>query len=181
MEDSESLPSDASLCVVVAKRQDLGTVLEILEDARRWLLDRDIPEQWPAPMPRQVFADRIARNEVHLALSGLDHQVVGTFCLLRDDTRVWGDTPADAAYIHGLAIRRSMAGHNIGAALLDMAGRLAAEMGLDYLRLDCWAGNAALCHYYERLGFERRGQRDLGGGFLVQRYQRPVPKAPVET
>lgn len=157
-----------------AGKDDLNTVLDILEDARQWLLSRGITEQWPAPMPPAVFAERIARGEVYLAYLDEGAEAAGTFCLLRSDDRVWGDLPGDAAYVHGLAVRRTCAGRNIGAALLNSAGRIAAEMGLPALRLDCWAGNADLCRYYDRLGFERRGQKHLGAGFTVQRYERAL-------
>lgn len=146
-------------------------VLEILDEARQWLLGKGIAEQWPAPAPPSVFADRIARGEVYLARRA--GQPVGTFSLLWSDPAVWDDAPDDAGYVHGLAVRRSAAGQGIGEALLDAAAGLVADAGRPFLRLDCWAGNPALCRHY-RLGFRRRGTKDLGGGFVVQRFERPV-------
>lgn len=154
---------------------DLASVLDILEDARRWLIRRGIPEQWPRAAPLEVFARRIERGEVYLASRG--EARVGTFSLLWADPPVWGETPDDAGYVHGLAVRRSAAGQGVGPLLLDAAARLVADAGRPYLRLDCWAGNPDLCAYYDRHGFARRGRKDLGGGFVVQRFERGVVPA----
>lgn len=123
------------LYIARAQLDDLEAVLEILEEARQWLIQRGIPEQWPRPGPRVVFAGRIDRGELYLARR-IDGPV-GTFSLLCYDPHIWGDVPDDAGYVHGLAVRRSAAGGGIGAGLLGAAARLVARTGRPYLRLDC--------------------------------------------
>ena len=51
----------------------------------------------------------------------------------------------------------------LGIELLKFAERITAKMDRKLLRLDCFAGNAALCSYYERAGFVRVADVDVDG------------------
>ncbi|MGH2516728.1 MAG: GNAT family N-acetyltransferase, partial [Ktedonobacterales bacterium] len=66
---------------------------------------------------------------------------------------LWTDRPGAALYVHGLMVRRTFAGRDIGRALLRWAEREAARRGKSLLRLDCDAKNPTLRAYYERAGF----------------------------
>src|SRR5947209_8466061 len=124
-----------ALSIVRADPEDLDGVLALLEEARHWLIDKGIPEQWPAPHPRVVFAERINRGEVYVARQL--ELLVGTFSLLWSDPSVWDAVSADAGYVHGMAVRRFAAGQGIGATLLNAAAQHIAQIGRSYLRLDC--------------------------------------------
>jgi protein-tyrosine phosphatase len=63
--------------------------------------------------------------------------------------------------MHKLAIRRDHAG--LGRELLALAESLAREGGAMCLRLDCVAANPALRAYYEKAGFEYRGENENEG------------------
>lgn len=146
------------LDVVPARPADLEEVLAILEEARQWLFAKGITEQWPRPVPPEAIASRIQRRETYLAY--LEGKAVATFTLQWSDERTWGSVPEDAGYVHGLAVRRAFAGQQIGRRLLELAAEICVAAGKQYLRLDCWAGNAALRQYYERAGFTDRGTRE---------------------
>ena len=75
----------------------------------------------------------------------------------------WGEREADAGYVHRLVVRRDRAGAGLGATILDWAAQQVRAAGREWLRLDVPADNVALCAYYERLGFEYRG--DAEGDF----------------
>jgi ribosomal protein S18 acetylase RimI-like enzyme len=96
--------------------------------------------------------------------------------LLWSDPLVWRDVPEDAGYVHSLAIRRAYAGRGLGKTLLEWAERLATA-GKRYLRLDCGAENLPLRAYYERLGFQHRGDLAEGDGFRASLHQRRLPEA----
>jgi GNAT superfamily N-acetyltransferase len=66
-------------------------------------------------------------------------------------------------YIELLISSRAHAGRGIGARLVRLAGELAAQRGVEVLRVDCWAGAPTLVAWYERQGFERSGTFDVGG------------------
>ena len=151
-----------------ARTTDLDVVLSILEEAAGWLVCRGIEGWTPGTFSRRIAA-LIERGEMYLAeLAG---QPVGTLALQWSDEETWGETPDDAGYVHGLAIRRDFAG--TGRELLRWAENVAAESGKKYLRLDCVAENNALNDYYEQADFCYRG-RALVSGLEVSLYEKEV-------
>jgi GNAT superfamily N-acetyltransferase len=159
------------LAIAQALPADLDAVIAIEEDATHWLRARGIdPGQPPRPL-RDIYADRIARGEVYVARLGGAPAAMLT--LQWADRETWGDVPDDAAYVHGLMVRRAFAGKQVGLGLLRWAGRVAAAAGKSYLRLDCKADNAALRAYYERAGFAYRGDITRGS-YTGSRYERRI-------
>jgi ribosomal protein S18 acetylase RimI-like enzyme len=144
--------------ITLAESADLDTVVSILNEAAGWLHARGIVGQWPRSFAAHDEAKHIAAREIYLAR--LDGEAVGTLKLLWSDPEVWGDTPDDAGYVHGLAVRRSVAGRGIALYMLRWAEGIVAAAGRRFLRLDCWAKNIELCRYYERAGFTSRDQLD---------------------
>ncbi len=140
--------------------RDVATVGGLLDEATVWVGERGY-EQWPLPFPRQEIAAAIERGEVYVA--ELDGEDVATVTLLWDDPQYWPGKPPDAAYVHKLAVSRACAGRRIGEAIVEWADRTAAHAGRDFLRLDCLRDNAGIRGYYERLGFEHRGDLVVNG------------------
>jgi GNAT superfamily N-acetyltransferase len=148
---NEPTSEQSDISIERATPDDVDIVLDILEEAARWLLARSI-EQWvPEQFKREPLLARIAAGEVYLAWR--NGTALGTLTLQWADPRIWGEQAADASYVHGLAIRRVAGGQGVGLALLRWAEGIAAGAGKMYLRLDCMAENAALRAYYERAGF----------------------------
>ena len=148
--------------------QDVATVADLLDEATVWVGERGY-EQWPLPYPRDEIAAAVERGEVYVA--ELDGQPVATMTLLWEDSRHWGERPADAAYVHKLAVSRACAGQRIGRALVEWADRTAARAGRTFLRLDCRSENAGLRQYYERHGFAHRGDT-IVDDFQTSLYER---------
>ena len=148
----------------------MATVAGLLDEATLWVTARGF-EQWPLPFPRDEVAAAIDSGEVYVA--EVNGDVVATVTLLWDDPLYWGERPADAAYVHKLAVKRAHAGRGIGSALVEWADEEAAEAGRAFLRLDCLRDNPGIRVYYERLGFEHRGDLVVNGrGMSI--YERPV-------
>ena len=59
----------------------------------------------------------------------------------------------DAYYVYTVVSRMRPASRGVGRSLLMWAEGRARTLGVSYLRLDCWADNAHLRAYYEKLGF----------------------------
>jgi len=160
---------------------DLDDVLDILLESARWLASRGI-NQWPvAGFPRDLIAEQISRGEVYVARR--DRLAVGTFTLQWSDEQFWPGARDAAGYIHRIAVRREARG--LGVELLKFAERITAESGRKILRLDCFAGNTALCGYYERAGFIRRADIEINprgdptvaestGRFFARQYEKSL-------
>lgn len=172
----DSVPSALGpLAVVLARRDDLPIVIEILNEAAAWLNARGIA-QWPHPLGErmwQITARGIEQSQVYLARAPQDGQAIATLRLEWTDSEYWLDDPDVAAYVHSLAIRSQVHGQQVGAALIGWAKDRARAAGRPFLRLDCAGENAALCAYYERLGFVCRGQV-LDRGYVAALYEMAV-------
>jgi GNAT superfamily N-acetyltransferase len=153
-----------------ATQADAGVAGSILDEATDYVAALGY-DQWPVPFPQDELAQRIERGELFMV--EVDGDTAATFTLLWDDPSFWGEQPPDAAYLHKLAIRREYAGRGLGAAIVEWADAQAAAAGRRYLRLDCMRDNEGIRTYYERLGFEHRGDKDHPR-FAAALYERPV-------
>jgi GNAT superfamily N-acetyltransferase len=148
--------------------EEIDMVLDLLADASTWLVARGV-EQWPERFERDWVMPAIERGETWLAER--DGEVVGSLVVRWDDPTFWAGYPADAGYLHRLAVRRH--GEALGAHLLRWAEQHAAEAGKQFLRLDCVASNEPLRAYYERAGYEHVGHVTVGP-YVQARYEKRV-------
>lgn len=151
-----------------ATPDDAATFAAIHEEVASWLWARGIHQWQPGTFPITWVENAIARGEVYVACENgaAIGVVIGAVMLQEADPDTWGEASlADpAGYIHGLRMRRSVAGRGVGRALIAWAeGELVAR-GKRLARLDCWAANDALCAYYERAGYRRVGTRIFTDG-----------------
>ncbi len=138
--------------IIRAQQGDLDRVLEILEEASRWLSSKGLETQWrPSPAFRETVKNNIERGHVYVVKDV--EESVGTITLQWSDKEFWGDLPPDSGYIHKLAIKRSHGGKRLGLRMLQWAEVKARVEGKRYLRLDCLAGNKTIRDYYEKAGF----------------------------
>lgn len=148
----------------LATPDDATTFAAIHEEVARWLWARGIHQWQPGTFPITWIEDAIARGEVYVACE--NGAVIGAVMLQEADSDTWGEASLVelAGYIHGVRVRRSVAGRGVGRALIAWAERELAARGKRLARLDCWAANDALCAYYERAGYRRVGARTFTDG-----------------
>ena len=138
--------------IIRAQQGDLDRVLEILEEASRWLSSKGLETQWlPSPAFRQTIKNNIEHGDVYVVKDV--EGTVGTITLQWGDKKFWGDLPPDSGYVHKLAIKRSHGGKRLGLRMLQWAEAKARVEGKRYLRLDCLASNKTIREYYEKAGF----------------------------
>jgi ribosomal protein S18 acetylase RimI-like enzyme len=143
----------STLTVTRATPEQAPLVGALLNDAVGWLAERGI-DQWPDPFPEDIVLASVGRRDTHLAW--LDGEPVGTLALYWSDTTFWGiwrTRPADAGYVHRLAVATRARGQGLGSRLLDWAESQVAARGRDWLRLDCGRDNRSIRSFYEGLGF----------------------------
>jgi ribosomal protein S18 acetylase RimI-like enzyme len=158
-----------------AKPAELALVMEILDEAARWLLARGI-RQWESPPPAECwmdFREEIARERVYLIILGASEEVVGTFRVASSGTPLWKDD-ANAGYLYSLAVRPRLIGRGIGAAVIERMAEHFTVFGKQKFRLDCIAANTELRKWYEGLGFRYRGVA-TDGPYVLALYERDLP------
>jgi protein-tyrosine phosphatase len=138
--------------VVPASVEDVDPVLEILDEAAAWIIDKKLPFVWkPGEFSRQAFLDQIARGEVLMGC--VDGKPAGTFILQWSDPFWWGEKPPDAGYVHKFAIRPAHMGRGLGTEMLRWAEAKVRSEGKRFLRLNCIAEDKGIRSYYEKAGF----------------------------
>jgi GNAT superfamily N-acetyltransferase len=152
MPEHSAAPLPITICP--ARPDEAGAVVSVLQDAARWMVSQNIDQWLPEEFTDDVVARWQAAGMVWLAWSRND--AVGTVSLAFQDEPLWRDVPGAAAYLHKLAVRRSVAGRRVSHALLAAAEAEAGRRGLPAVRLDCWAGNTALRHFYAAAGYALR-------------------------
>ncbi len=139
--------------------RDSEQIFALRRSAEEWLAAQGT-KQWiagevsPGEVARQVDA-----GEWHVLRDGDD--LAGALRLLWSDEQVWQHENRFAAYVHGLMVNRTHAGHGVGAGLLRWAADQGRNAGADELRLDCNENNSRLRDYYAGQGFHEAGRRDF--------------------
>ena len=146
--------------------EDLEDAAAVLEDASAWVASLGFPA-WG----ERTFRDADGRGRLQLQealrsgglfVARIGEEPVATVSLFEVDERFWPDAPGDALYVHKLAVRRAHGGEGIGAAIVTWSARRARAQGKRFLRLDCPRDDPGVRRYYERAGFEHRGDVTVG-------------------
>jgi GNAT superfamily N-acetyltransferase len=158
-----------------ARDSDTETVSSILKEAAHWLIVQGTP-LWKAD---ELAADKV-RAEISAGLFWLaqvNGETAGCVRFQTEDRLFWPDVPQDeSAFIHRLAVRRKFAGGMVSSALIEWAKSEAATLGKRYLRLDCEAKTKKLCQVYERAGFTKHSECQIGP-YRVARYEWELTEA----
>jgi len=150
-----------------ARPEELPTVLELLSAAAAWWASTGHPHTWPAPFPPERVRPSLERGETYLAELPGSPTVVGTFALQWEDPRFWGEQPANAGYLHRIAIERSVAGRGVGRGMIGLALDEVRRAGRSLARLDTLAEHGPLRRYYASLGFRPVGYATVDGDRVV--------------
>jgi GNAT superfamily N-acetyltransferase len=154
-----------------AESGDAEMVSTILTEAAQWLESRGMG-MWRA---HELTPERISKD-VTDGLFYMAHvgQPVGTIRYQLSDVEFWPDVrDTDSAFVHRLAVRRTVAGKAVSTALLTWAVRRTAALGRRFVRLDCEASRPRLRAVYERFGFRYHSVRHVGP-YFVARYELDV-------
>ncbi len=157
---------------VVASPSDANSIWQLRCQREEWLAARGIDQWRPGEVPVSTVQDQVQRREWHVVRQ--DGEVIAALRVLWADPDFWGPDDGAAVYVHGLMVDVDHAGAHLGSALLGWAADLAERRGRSYLRLDSALTNPALTRYYERLGFTRKGRKQIGDLFEVILRERAV-------
>jgi GNAT superfamily N-acetyltransferase len=155
--------------VRLAMPADVPLVAAMLEEATAYVRTKG-SDQWPVPFPQDELRGCVSRGELYVV--EVEGHPAATFTLLLDDPWFWGERPPDAVYLHKLAVRRMFAGRRLGERIVEWIVADAATRGRAFVRLDCQRDLPGIRAYYERLGFELRGEKTKGAARAWALYER---------
>ncbi len=152
----------------VARAADIEHVYSILNEAANWLISINQQLWQQDELVLSTIEEEVVEGLYYLAC--WNEKPVGTFKFQLEDTLFWPDVPAhESAFIHRLAVKRNAAGLGVSIQMLNWAKAKAKELERKYLRLDC-AKRQKLCDFYERNGFTKHSERQVGP-YDVVRYE----------
>ncbi|HYT78248.1 MAG TPA: GNAT family N-acetyltransferase [Actinomycetota bacterium] len=160
-------PVAPSIEIRLAGREDIGVAAHILEEAIAWARLRGFDSWAPGEFASPEGGGRLrllqAVETGGLYLVFVEGQAVGTMSLLPEGPLFWPGSPPVALYLHRFAIRGPHTGRGVGVAALAWAEHEVMRRGRRLIRLDCLADNPGIRAYYERAGFEHRGDVEVEG------------------
>jgi GNAT superfamily N-acetyltransferase len=161
-----------TLSIRQASCEDTATVVQILQEAARWLEERGQTLWRDAELQPERIASEVQQGLYFLAEDS--GAAKGTIRFQLQDPEFWPDMPTgEAAFVHRLAVRRSAAGGSVSQTLLRWAVDRTRTLGLRYLRLDTEASRMRLRGLYEEFGFRHHSDRQVGP-YYVARYEYQV-------
>ena len=148
---------------------DLSTVSAILTEAVGWLEQQNMP-LWE----QEHIALSVIERDIELGLFYIafcEDIAAGVVKFQTEDLEYWPDiNQADSAFLHRLAVRRSLAGGAVSTQIFQWAIEYSRKLGRHFLRLDCVADRPRLRSVYENFGFKHHSDRQVGSRF-VARYE----------
>jgi GNAT superfamily N-acetyltransferase len=147
--------------------ENLGAVLDLIEDARGWLWTKDT-DQWEKPWPSREARDARVLKGLQRGATWIvwdDSIPAATVTMTpRKNAAVWSkptctcDLAERAVFVHRLITARKYAGTGLGTELIDWAGSRGQRLyGARWIRIDVWSTNQRLHDYYVKRGFEPCG------------------------
>ncbi|MDZ7727687.1 MAG: hypothetical protein U5Q44_05515 [Dehalococcoidia bacterium] len=121
-------------------------------------------EQWPRPVPRDVYRARHDRGENVGCFDG--ERLVAVASLAQAVPERWQDRvdPADGmSWLSTLALAPGISG--IGPDVMASIEAHLSASGVDTLYLDCVQGNGFLPHFYAGLDYQLLETREMRPGF----------------
>jgi GNAT superfamily N-acetyltransferase len=146
------------MIVRAGKSADFDTVIALMDEAVAWLTAQGRTGQWGSE-PISASPDKVdwmrqqfEGNDAWIA--EIEGQPVGVMLLSEEPMPYVDPVDERELYVHLLLASRRHVNQGIGQALVDQARAVAAERGIDLIRVDCYAGDdRKLVAAYERMGF----------------------------
>ena len=158
-----------------AKSSDFEIAIELHQSAASTLAKKNISQwdYWMNPPQEKILwiKEGFNKKEFYLIKNSIG-ELTGMVRIMNKDMLYWGEMNDKAIYIHSLIIKEEFKGHKIGQKVINQIKVNAKNKGVNWMRLDCDSSNKKLCKYYENIGFQKAGvkQLNLGNYNLYQKY-----------
>ena len=160
--------------ILLAIEEDLEQINKLYADRVKWFNENNI-EQWGNNYPNRYnvlyLKEQMKINKLYVMKN--ENKVIGSMLLKNEDSKYWEDTD-NAYYIHHLVTDINTRG--IGLELIKFAIEECINDRKEYLRLDTVSKNNWLTEYYQKLGFEILGSKEIKKGVEEKLWQMKIEK-----
>ncbi len=144
--------------------KDKGKVLQLFRNAAERINKMNI-DHWQywinPPIEKVKWVEEGIQNNEFFFIRNPDGENLGMVRIMNEDLLYWGNQKEKAKYIHSLVVTDKYNGKGIGTKIIQQVESDAKEDNCRYLRLDADSKNPKLCSYYEKLGFQKVGTKEL--------------------
>lgn len=146
------------------ENEDQQEVLQLFKDSAEKINKLNINhwQYWKNPPLEKIkWVEEGIKNNEFFFIQTFDGEYIGMVRIMEKDALYWGKQKDRALYIHSLVVKEKYNGKGIGAIIIQRIQNKANKTNCSYVRLDAETKNTKLCSYYERLGFEKVGVKEL--------------------
>lgn len=144
--------------------KDIDSVLNLFKEAAEKIhkMKVDHWQYWKNPPQEKIqWVEEGIRNKEFFFINTHDNENIGMVRIMNEDLLYWGKQSKKAKYIHSLVIKETHNGKGMGSLVIDAIEKRALKDHCKYLRLDAVSKNTGLCIYYEKLGFQKVGEKEM--------------------
>ncbi len=128
-------------------------------DFSRWLLEEANAYQTKNGYSTWTNFDmELIRNEINSKSQYkiiIENEIACIFSIVYSDKPLWKEMEnGDALYLHRIIVNPKHKGKRLFGNILDWSVQVVNNKGLNFIRMDTWADNPTLIHYYKTFGFQ---------------------------
>lgn len=146
--------------IELAKKNDIPLVLEIIKERCEWFLKNKI-KQWDSWYYEDLYDEKYfleAMKTYDLYVVKNKMEIIGLFMLKYENPKYWKDN-RPAIYLDHFVTKLGNPG--LGEKILEFIINIAKEKNLKYLRLECMRCNPKINEYYQKHGFQNKGEGNI--------------------
>jgi RimJ/RimL family protein N-acetyltransferase len=156
--------TEPNLHLTLAEMEEIDIALSLLKEAAEWMHSKNINQWqfWMNPPAEKVDWIREGFEQKQFYwIKNEEQELLGMFRLMQEDLLYWGKQEVASGYIHSFVVKRNLKNNQIGYKVLLSIEKILLSQNIHLLRLDCNAANIGLCHYYEKNGFQKVGEKTI--------------------
>lgn len=144
----------------LAKENEVSEILEMIKERCNWFEKNKI-EQWGSWYYEDLYDEKYFKKimkKYSLYIVKKEDEIIGAFLLKTDDDKRHWNNQQKSYYLWHFVTKIGNPG--LGEEILKFIKDLAKEKNIKYLRLECMRSNSKINKYYEKHGFQNKGQGD---------------------
>jgi GNAT superfamily N-acetyltransferase len=136
--------------VLNTQKSDLAIIFELFDKSIEYQEQRGYPS-WRNYDKHAILKDIENKNQYKIVMDGV---MAIVFSVRYDDKIIWRELDKGRSiYLHRIVVNPVFKGQKLFSKILEWAIGQCKQKGLANIRMDTWADNPVIIHYYKSFGF----------------------------